>query len=124
MAERDLRQGYRQVQLLKASPETSVGDLLELCKQQGCICPQPRKWQELYELLPGRRRVGITWEPPPPLILGAWWDSSDQEKRARFESHIRWAADHGAFAKILEFLLTLVDSDWQRGDGDDLDKLR
>jgi hypothetical protein len=35
------------------------------------VCPQPRKWQELYDMLPNKRRVGVGWEPPLPLILAA-----------------------------------------------------
>jgi len=35
------------------------------------VCPQPRKWKELYDLLPGKRRKANSWEPSLPLILNA-----------------------------------------------------
>lgn len=38
---------------------------------EGRVCPIPTRWNELWELLPGRHRVGSGWVPPLPLILGA-----------------------------------------------------
>jgi acetyl esterase/lipase len=32
--------------------------------------------------------------PPSPLILVAWWETSDLQKRERFEQHIHWAEHH------------------------------
>ena len=51
------------------------------------ICPQPQLWNELWETLPNKKRVGAGWEPPLPLILGAWWNTTDLEKKTAF-SHI------------------------------------
>jgi len=28
------------------------------------VCPQPMRWNELYEMLPAKKRVGNGWEPP------------------------------------------------------------
>jgi len=49
-------------------------------------------------LLTNRRGVGVGWEPSLPLILAAWWEASDKDKRTRVHSHLRWASDHGALA--------------------------
>jgi hypothetical protein len=42
--------------------------------KDGRVCPQPVVWQQLWEILPDRRRVGAGWEPLSPLILAAWWE--------------------------------------------------
>jgi len=76
------------------------------------VCPQPQRWNELWELLPERRRVGAGWEPALPLILGAWWHTSDAEKRSRFLSHICWAAEHGALSKVASFIKSLGPEQW------------
>lgn len=72
----------------------------------------PMKWNELYQMLPATRRVGNGWEPPLPLILGAWHYASDMEKRLRLEEHINWANRHGTIDTVETFLRGLAESEW------------
>jgi hypothetical protein len=76
------------------------------------VCLQPQAWNRLWEMLPDRRQVGAGWEPPLPLILAAWWHTSNDEKRERFRDHLRWAHDHSAFDKIEQFISSLKPDDW------------
>jgi hypothetical protein len=62
---------------------TTLADLMTEASKDGRVCPQPMIWNQLWELLPDRRRVGAGWEPPLPLILAAWWEASDSDKRSR-----------------------------------------
>ena len=78
----------------------------------GRVCPQPTPWNMLWELLPDRQPVGTGWQPPLPLILGAWWHASDAEKRDRFDLHLRWANEHGALDDVAAYLNTLEPGDW------------
>jgi hypothetical protein len=61
--------------------------LIDYCQQKGRICPQPTQWNELHELLPDKRSVGVSWEPPLPFILAAWWDTPLLLKVMRFREH-------------------------------------
>ncbi len=72
----------------------------------------PQVWNALWETLPDRHRVGDGWEPPLPLILGAWHFTSNLEKMLRLEEHIRWAEQHGRLAEVDQFLRSLPESDW------------
>ena len=72
----------------------------------GWVCLQPMRWNELYELLPQKTRVGVGWEPPAPLILGAWWDTTHTAKKQRFLEHLEWAHSHGAIDCVMAFLKT------------------
>jgi hypothetical protein len=76
------------------------------------VCPQPRKWNELYEILADKRRKGIGWEPALPLILAAWWDTPAISKIRRLQEHIQWAADHDCLTEVYDFLHALSDDDW------------
>jgi len=87
-------------------------ELIAKVGRDGRICPQPQAWNKLWEMLPDRRRVGAGWEPPLPLILAAWWHTSDDEKRGRFRDHLSWARDHDALGKIEQFLSSLKPNDW------------
>jgi hypothetical protein len=86
--------------------------VLRLAQTGKRVCPVPQKWNDLWKLLPQRQRVGVGWEPPLPLILAAWWHTPDDEKRNRFLSHIRWAADHGALEAVSAFLNSLEPAHW------------
>lgn len=86
--------------------------LLDYCQQNGRVCPNPLRWKELWEALPERQRVGRGWQPPQPLILGAWWHTSDDAKRRRLSEHIEWADARGALEVVDAFLRGLSESDW------------
>ena len=49
--------------LARVSTDRPPG-LLAYCRENGRVCPQPRRWQALWEALPERGRVGTSWEPP------------------------------------------------------------
>jgi hypothetical protein len=81
-------------------------------KERGWVCPQPQKWHAMWELLPNKSRKGAGWEPPLPLILAAWWETSNLEKMLRFDQHLRWAVDHGSTEAVLDYLEALTPEDW------------
>ena len=87
-------------------------DLIAYCRENARVCPMPMRWNELWKLLPGRRQIGVGWEPPLPLILGAWHYASYMEKMLRLAEHIQWADKHGKLAEVSAFLRDLVESDW------------
>jgi len=91
---------------------STEGGLLEYVGSNGRVCPQPQNWNELWELLPNRRRVGSGWEPPLPLILAAWWTTPALSKMLRLQEHIRYAAEHGAIAQVDAFLRGLAEEEW------------
>ncbi len=76
------------------------------------VCPQPQRWQQLYEMLPQKQRKGAGWEPSLPLILAAWWDTPALPKMLRLREHIEWAASHGCLAEVHSFLLELPEDQW------------
>jgi hypothetical protein len=76
------------------------------------ICPQPRRWQELFDMLPDKRPKGASWEPAPPLILAAWWTTPAFLRMLRLREHIEWAAEHGCLDQIHSFLSQLPEDEW------------
>lgn len=72
----------------------------------------PKRWSALWDLLPNRTRVGVGWQPPLPLILGAWDNTSGMLKMLRLAEHVEWAASHGALESVARFLRGLREEDW------------
>ena len=90
----------------------SVDEVLAIATLNGRVCPQPQQWNALWEMLPERKRLAGAWEPPAPFILAAWWEASDQAKRERLASHIRYAAENGALDAVAKYLSSLTDEQW------------
>jgi hypothetical protein len=86
--------------------------LLDYVKADGRVCPMPIRWQELWEMLPGRERRGMAWEPPAPLILGEWWSTPSFAKVERLAEQIRYAHTHGVLAEVDGFLRGLPEAEW------------
>ena len=97
---------------MDASPHHRLQSLISYVQEDGRICPQPIFWNELWEQLPDRRRIGLSWEPELPLVLSAWWDSSPYEKRTRLIEHLQWASARGALEVVDRFLRGLSREHW------------
>lgn len=90
----------------------NLESVLALTSLNNRICPLPQQWSHLYNLLPGRRRVGNGWQPSLPLILAAWDDTPDNFKMVRFREHIEWAHTYGVLDLVGTFLASLPEVEW------------
>lgn len=89
-----------------------LANLLSYVQSDGRICPMPDPWNELWQMLPNKERVGSGWKPALPLILGAWWYFSPKEKQFRLKDHIEYAAEHGVLNQVDEYLRGLSPNQW------------
>jgi len=78
----------------------------------GRICPQPTEWNKLWELLSRASKEPIA----RPLILAAWWHTSDAEKQERFLQHLNIATVLGMEQQIEELLGQLAEQAWHHRD--------
>jgi len=86
---------------------------LHFVQSEGRICLEPEKWHELWKMLPDKKRVGSGWQPPLPLILAAWDNTtSGIEKILRFRQHIEYAAEKGILDVVEQYLRSLSNDDW------------
>jgi len=91
-------------------------DAIAEINKNGRVCPQPMKWNELYEMLPNKKRNGLGWEPSLPLILAAWWNTPIISKKIRFREHINWAFENGFIDSIYAYLVNLKEDEWYHGE--------
>ena len=63
-------------------------------------------------MLPDRRRLGGSWEPPLPLILAAWWQTPILPKVIRLREHLEYAERHGVLDRVDAFLRALPETEW------------
>lgn len=89
-----------------------LADLISYASENGRVCPVPMRWNELWDMLPGRHRVGSGWEPPAPLILAAWWGTPASSKILRVREHLEYASEEGVLAEVDTFVRSLPETDW------------
>ena len=83
-------------------------ELISYSKRNGRVCPH--KWVELYEMLP--TKLHNERGPSLPLILAAWFITSNLMKILRLREHIVWADQHDAIDMVDEFLRSLPEDGW------------
>jgi len=93
-------------------PTANLDELIKYSKSNDRIIPCPIKWTELWQMLPDLKRSGDSWNPLPPLILGAWAYSTEQSKQERFFYHLRYAAKKDVLDKVSFFLINLSEFEW------------
>lgn len=72
------------------------------------ICPKPQQWNKLWEIIKSKTDEKIS----APLILAAWWETSDEDKLTRFKYHIQIAERVNASIEVDNYLRTLNENDW------------
>jgi hypothetical protein len=90
----------------------TLEELIQYCKDNDRVCPQPQLWNEMWNKLKDKKQIGVGWEPPLPLILAAWYVSSDSSKQFRLVQHLNWADSHGQLKEISDFLISLTEEQW------------
>ncbi len=85
--------------------------LLEYRQSQKRACPMPPEWNQLWEMLPEKDRVGAGWTPSPPLILAAWEEPAVL-KIMRLKEHFEWTNEHDALTAANSFLRGLPEGRW------------
>ena len=90
----------------------TLADVLALASTEGRVCPKPPAWSALYERLPDTRQDAYGSIPPGPLVLAAWAQAGDEQKRQRLVEQLEWAAQRGALAAVHAFLSSLREDQW------------
>ena len=84
--------------------------LLEAIDRGILICPNPKYWDQAYKLL--KLKVGNEAKDVVPLILAAWYPSTDEDKLGRLKEQLQLARKHGIQADFLEALGKIPISEW------------
>lgn len=83
-----------------------------LPRRNNRVCPRPERWQEMFALLPPRKTLRGTQQPPMPPLGPAWAVTPPLTKRLCFREHIEWAETQGVLESIMSFMQTMPETDW------------
>ena len=91
----------------------ALEEITDYCKSENRICPQPQLWNSMWAMLKDKvRKPSGGFNPPAPLILAAWWETSDTSKQMRLMEHLVWADNHNQLNEITGFLINLSEDQW------------
>ena len=89
---------------------SALDDLIIYATSKNRVCPI--QWDKLWNTM-GPPKKSDPNCPGLPLILGAWHETSDAQKRARFISQICYSQHIGKFLDVAKFLYSLKkEDDW------------
>ena len=83
-------------------------ELLSYCTENQRVCPKPQLWDKMHCIIQQESSLKV----PSPLILAAWYHTSDKEKMLRLKDHIIHAHQLGLLSELNDFLRALSESDW------------
>lgn len=89
-------------------------ELLDRIYLNEYCCPMPPKWAELSNHVCSTVDHAKAQTRYPSLILAAWSESSDVEKRQRLFEQLLFAYRHGTIDQAHDYLMSLHDSDWHK----------
>lgn len=84
-------------------------ELIDYSVSNNRVCPMPDKWHRLWKLLVKDGDKSIL---SLPLILGAWYETSDEEKRIRLHEHLLYSEKVGMLDEAELFLHQLNETHW------------
>lgn len=91
--------------------QPSLDSFINEVTKNNRVCPNPRFWADLHALATASDFNNHT-PPSLPLILGAWWDTSDLDKAERLRELIDWCYHTSVSDVAWTFIKSLDESEW------------
>jgi hypothetical protein len=85
--------------------------LLE-ARRNNRVCPQPAKWQQLYQMLTVKSQPDSGRQLAPPPVGTAWLETPPLAERMFFRDQLEWAAAHECIEDVFSFLKRLPEPHW------------
>ena len=95
-----------------AAGATGLARLVEECKRNNRVCPQPAQWQRLDAMLRTKTPANALATLVSPLSPIDWRTTTSLAKRLIFRSVIDWAAAHALIEDALQFVRALPEDQW------------
>lgn len=95
-----------------AQPVFTLETAMLVARRNNRVCPRPERWQEFSALLPARKTVRGTLQPPVAITGAAWNATPALTKRLCFREQIEWAEREGVLENAMAFMQALPEGDW------------
>jgi hypothetical protein len=83
-----------------------------VARRNNRVCPRPQRWDAFMQLLPPKKTLRGTQQPPAPATGAAWAVTPSLTKRLCFREQIEWAERAGALEAVMAFMQSMSEADW------------
>jgi hypothetical protein len=98
--------------LEKSQPLFTLESAMLVARRNNRVCPRPERWNELSKLLPPRKTLRGSQQPPVAVTGAAWNVTPALTKRLCFREQIEWAESQGVLEDIVAFMQTMSEQEW------------
>ncbi len=89
----------------------SINEFMTEVTKNNRVCPNPILWNDLHTLAT-ESDFNNHIAPSLPLILGAWWDTSNVDKAERLKELVDWCYATEVYDIAWTFVKSLDESEW------------
>lgn len=83
-----------------------------VARKNNRVCPRPERWDEFMKLLPAKKSLRGTQQPPAPATGAAWAVTPALTKRLCFREQIEWADAAGVLEPVMQFMQSMPEGEW------------
>jgi hypothetical protein len=95
-----------------AQPIFTLETAMLVARRNNRVCPRPEQWDAFTQLLPARKTLRGTQQPPTPPTGGAWAVTPPLTKRLCFREQIEWAERAGVLEAVMAFMQSMSEEEW------------
>jgi hypothetical protein len=93
-------------------PLFTLESAMLVARRNNRVCPRPQRWDEFMQLLPAKKTMRGSQEPPAPPTGAAWVVTPSLTKRLCFREQIEWAENAGVLESVMAFMQSMPEEDW------------
>ena len=102
----------RPAALHKPQPLFTLESAMLVARRNNRVCPRPERWNEFSKLLPPRKTLRGTQQPPVAVTGPAWIVTPALTKRLCFREQIEWAESQGVLESVVAFMQAMSEEEW------------
>lgn len=100
------------VRRAEPQPAFTLEAAILIARRNNRVCPRPERWDAFTRMLPARKTVRGTLQPPVPPTGAAWAVTPPLSKRLCFREQIEWAESVGVLEGVMAFMQAMSEQDW------------
>jgi hypothetical protein len=104
--------GRKPAQAADTQPLFTLESAMLVARRNNRVCPRPHKWDAFMALLPARKTLRGSAQPPAPPTGAAWGVTPSLTKRLCFREQIEWAERAGVLEDVMAFMQSMTEEEW------------
>lgn len=97
---------------VQTQPAVCLEAALKIARRNNRVAPRQQQWQQLVAMLPPRKTVRGTEQPPPAITGPAWAATPERAKRLCFREHLEWAERVAVLQQVMDFMEATPEEEW------------